>query len=183
MERTNQTLPDRLVKEMRLAGINDRHSANAWLPSYIADYNRRFAVAPKDTADAHLAYPGTAEELVRALSVQVTRTLSKKLSCQYENQLLQIEATGAGLGLRGTKIAVHEHFDGRCELLWKKRKLTYSVMEKPRRQAPVADSKTINARVDKAVTQRNTEQKPAPNHPWRDMPMDKPANDGRRATL
>jgi len=113
----------------------------------------------------------------------VTRTLSKNLSCQYENQLLQIETTGAGLGLRGAKVTVHEHFDGRCELLWKKRKLTYSVMEKPRRQASVADSKTINARVDKVVTQRNTEQKPAPNHPWRDMPIGKPANDGWCATL
>ena len=111
---------------------------------YIADYNRRFTVAPKNTADAHLAYSGTAEELARTLSVQVTRTLSKNLSCQYENQLLQIETTGAGLGLRGAKVTVHEHFDGRCELLWKKRKLTYSVMEKPRRQASVADSKTIN---------------------------------------
>jgi transposase len=183
VERANQTLQDRLVKEMRLAGINDMHSANAWLPGYIADYNRRFAVAPKDTADAHLAYSGTAEELARTLSVQVTRTLSKNLSCQYENQLLQIETTGAGLGLRGAKVTVHEHFDGRCELLWKKRKLTYSVMEKPRRQASVADSKTINARVDKVVTQRNTEQKPAPNHPWRDMPIGKPANDGWCTTL
>ncbi len=179
MERANQTLQDRLVKEMRLADINGKHNANAWLP----DYNRRFAVAPKDTVDAHLAYPGTAEELARALSVQVTRTLSKNLSCQYENQLLQIETTDAGLGLRGAKITVHEHFDGRCELLWKKRKLTYSVMGKPRRQIPAADSKTINARVDKAVTQRNTEQKPAPNHPWRDMPMGKPAHDEQYATL
>lgn len=134
-------------------------SANAWLPGYIADYNRRFAVAPKDAADAHLAYPGTVEELERTLSVQVTRMLSKNLSCQYE------------------------HFDGRCGLLWKKRKLTYSVMEKPRHQVPVADSKTINTRVDKAVKQRNTEQEPAPNHPWRDIPIGKPANDERCATL
>ena len=139
-------------------------------------------MAPKDTADAHLVYPGTSAERVRTLSVQVTRTLSKNLSCQYENQLLQIETTGAGLGLRGAKVTVHEHFDGRKELLWKKRKLTYSVMEKPRRQA-VADSKTVNARVDKAVARRNTGHKPAPNHPWRNMPTGKLANDGQCATL
>lgn len=183
VERANQTLQDRLVKEMRLAGINDMHSANAWLPGYIADYSRRFAVAPKNTADAHLANPGTAEELVRTLSVQVTRALSQNLSCHHENQLLQIETTGAGLGLRRAKVTVHEHFDGRCKLLWKKRKLTYSVMEKPRRQIPVADSKIINARVDKAVTQHNMEQKPVLNHPWRGMPIGKSANDERCTTL
>jgi len=31
-----------------------------------------------------------------------------------------------------------------------KRQLAYTVMDKPRRQTPVADSKTVNARVDKA---------------------------------
>jgi 2-oxo-4-hydroxy-4-carboxy--5-ureidoimidazoline (OHCU) decarboxylase len=47
VERANQTLQDRLVKEMRLAGINDMaDSANAWLPGYIECYNRRFAVNP-----------------------------------------------------------------------------------------------------------------------------------------
>lgn len=183
VERANQTLQDRLVKEMRLAGINDMDSANAWLPGYIADYNRRFAVVPKDPSDAHLAYPGTSAELVRTLSVQVTRTLSKNLSCQYGNQLLQIKTTGTGLGLRGAKVTVHEHFDGRKELLWKKRQLAYTVMDKPRRQTPVADSKSVNARVDKAMVRRDTGHKPAPSHPWRNMPIGKLANDGRCATL
>lgn len=183
VERANQTLQDRLVKEMRLAGINDMDSANAWLPGYIADYNRRFAVVPKDPSDAHLAYPGTSAELVRTLSVQMTRTLSKNLSCQYENQLLQIKTMGTGLGLRGAKVTVHEHFDGRKELLWKKRQLVYTVMDKPRRQTPVADSKTVNARVDKAMVRRDTGHKPAPSHPWRNKPIGKLANDGRCATL
>ena len=79
VERTNQTLQDRLVKEMRLADIEDMDSANAWLPGFIADYNRRFAVVPKETEDAHLPYQGTAEALTGILSVQVERTLSKNL--------------------------------------------------------------------------------------------------------
>jgi len=32
VERANQTLQDRLVKEMRLAGIDNMDVANAWLP-------------------------------------------------------------------------------------------------------------------------------------------------------
>ncbi len=42
-------------------------SANAWLPGYIEDYNRRFAVVSKDLSDAHLAYTGIPEELARTL--------------------------------------------------------------------------------------------------------------------
>ncbi len=68
VERANQTLQDRLVKEMRLGRINNMEEANAWLPGYIADYNKRFAVMPKDPQDAHLPYQGTAENLTRILS-------------------------------------------------------------------------------------------------------------------
>jgi len=182
VERANQTLQDRLVKEMRLAGINDMDTANAWLPGYIADYNRRFAVNPKDISDAHLPYTGTRETLTSILSVQVTRMLSKNLSCQHKNRLLQVATTGTGLGLRGAKVTVHEHFDGSQELLWKKRKLVYSTTDKPQRQSPVADGKSVNAQVDKAVARRNTGHKPASNHPWRNMPVGKSAHDGLCAT-
>ena len=47
VERANQTLQDRLVKELRLRRIDDIQSANAFLPEFIADYNQRFSVAPK----------------------------------------------------------------------------------------------------------------------------------------
>ncbi len=180
VERANQTLQDRLIKEMRLAGINDMDSANSWLPGYIEQFNRRFAVAAKDPANAHIPYAGTACSLMRTLSVQVTKTLSKNLSCQHENRLLQVKTTGAGLGLRGAKVTVHQHFDGTCELLWKKRKLAYSVMNKPQRQSPVADGKSVNAQVDQAMRRRNAGHKPAANHPWRKMSVGKSAHDRQR---
>ena len=182
VERANQTLQDRLVKEMRLAGINNMDEANAWLPGYIEQYNRRFAVEPKDASDAHLDDEGTPETLLRTLSVQVTKTLSKNLSCQHQNQLLQVATTGTGLGLRGARVTIHEHFDGNQELLWKNRKLTYGVMSKPQRQSAVADGKSVNAQVDKAMVRRTTGHKPAADHPWRKMSVGKPAHDGQRAT-
>ena len=184
VERANQTLQDRLVKEMRLAGINDMESANAWLAegSHIADFNRRFAVQPKDRRDAHQPYAGKRDELKRILSVQVAKTLSKNLSCQHENQLLQVKTSGTGLGMRGAKVLVHEHFDGNKELLWKQRKLDYTVMDKPLRQALPTTGKGVNARVDQAVIRRNMGRKPAPNHPWRNRPIGN-AGDGCPITL
>lgn len=182
VERANQTLQDRLIKEMRLAGINDMNSANAWIPSYIKEFNKRFSVKPKDVTDAHLVYSGTKVELSRTLSVQVAKTLSKNLSCQHENQLLQVSTTGKGLGLRGAQITLHEHFDGTRELLWGKRKLTHSAMDKPQRQSPVADGKSVNAEVDKAMARRSTAHKPPVNHPWRKMPVGKAAREVIPAT-
>ena len=183
VERVNQTLQDRLIKEMRLAGISDIDSANSWLPDYVKNFNRRFAVDPKDTVDAHLTYAGTPSTLLRTLSVQVTKTLSKNLSCQHKNQLLQVVTTGTGLGLRGAKVTIHEYFDGSCDLLWKNNKLTYGVMNKPQRQSPVADGKSVNAQVDQAVIRRNTGHKPAPNHPWRKMSIGKSAHAGQRVPM
>ncbi len=94
VERANQTLQDRLVKEMRLAGISDIASSKAWLPGFIADYNRHFAVVPQDSQDAHLPYPGTAESLPRILSVQVGRNgyrriylaSTKAACCKWEQR-------------------------------------------------------------------------------------------------
>ena len=46
VERANRTLQDRLVKELRLAGISDMETANAFLPGFIEAHNRRFAHTP-----------------------------------------------------------------------------------------------------------------------------------------
>ena len=185
VERANQTLQDRLVKEMRLAGINNMAEANAWLPAYIADYNRRFAVVPKDPQDAHLPYQGTAEELKRTLSVQVIKTLSKNLSCQHQGELIQVETSGTGLAMRGAKVSLHQHFNGTQELRWRKRKLVYTVMTKEQRQTSEADSKAVNERVDKVLAKRsniNKGCKPAAKHPWRKKLIGKSATEGHNVT-
>jgi len=51
VERANQTLQDRLIKEMRIAGINDYHQANVFLADYLSIYNHKFAVQPTSPVD------------------------------------------------------------------------------------------------------------------------------------
>src|SRR6266508_2724781 len=48
VERLFGTFQDRLVSELRLAGITDLASANVFLGDYLARHNARFAVAPAD---------------------------------------------------------------------------------------------------------------------------------------
>ena len=47
VQRANQTLPDRLPKEMRLLGIRSREDGNAYLPEFMADLNQHFTDDPE----------------------------------------------------------------------------------------------------------------------------------------
>ena len=51
----------RLVKDLRLAGISDRASANDYLPSFMARFNERFATQAARPDDLHrpLSLPKT----------------------------------------------------------------------------------------------------------------------------
>jgi transposase len=53
VERAFQIFQDRLLKEMRLAGIASIEQANSFLAKYLPDHNRRFSKPPRQTEDAH----------------------------------------------------------------------------------------------------------------------------------
>ncbi|SDC44092.1 hypothetical protein SAMN05444679_10374 [Variovorax sp. CF079] len=53
VERANQTLQDRLAKELRLRGISTLEAGNAFAPHFIADFNGRVAKSPRRDFDAH----------------------------------------------------------------------------------------------------------------------------------
>ena len=166
VERANQTLQDRLVKEMRLAKIDDQAQANAWLPKFILAFNRRFSVAARSAIDAHKQYENEQVVLSRILSKQKTCTLSKNLSFQFEGQLFQVKTESSGLSLRGAKVRLYLHQNGTKEVLWRKRPLRFEVLDKPQKQAPAVDSKGLNEVVDICIKSRTTKP-PAETHPWK----------------
>ena len=53
IERLWETLQDRLVLELRLAGIKSIKEANAFLPGFIQRFNTRFAVVPREPQSAY----------------------------------------------------------------------------------------------------------------------------------
>ncbi len=97
VERANQTLQDRLVKRLRLAGISDIDSANAFLPSFIENYNRRSAVPPQHPADAHRPVLHSCEELALILCLYHTRTLSRNLTFQFKSREYQLQGQARGI--------------------------------------------------------------------------------------
>ncbi len=165
VERANQTLQDRLIKAMRLARINDIEAANAWLPTYMKAHNQRFAVAPSEPEDAHVAYQGSPEELDFALAYHHERCLSKTLSCQFKQQIVQIHAPGKQRRLAGQRIRIIEHLDARLELLHGRVSLEFKAVHKKDYVKPVEDAKSLNTRVQESLSKRPVI--PAANHPWR----------------
>lgn len=83
VERANLTLQDRLVKEMRLENITGIDAANAWLETFISDFNRRFARPPKYPKNLHRAFSESNPELDDIFAWQTLRTPSKSLTFQY----------------------------------------------------------------------------------------------------
>ena len=169
VERANQTLQDRLVKELRLAGVSDIDTANAFLPGFLKTYNQRFSVAPQNPTDAHRPVLHEPRELDLILSLHAHRKLSKNLTFQYKNRAYQLTGQGKGYRLRGAQITVCEVFDGNVTLLYKGRTLPYRVFSEGGPPIPLDDEKSVHATVDeaKALQLNRRNHKPAPDHPWR----------------
>jgi transposase len=159
VERANQTLQDRLVKELRLRGISDLDNANAFLPEFREDFNQRFAVQPRSTHDAHRPLLKT-ENLDIIFTDQKTGTLSKNLTVQHNKVIYQIQSTRPDYTLRNATVTVCENAKGVVTILYKNEPLPYTIFHKPARQAEVVDTKTLDH-------QLKIPKPPAPDHPWR----------------
>jgi len=159
VERANQTLQDRLVKELRLRGIADIDRANAFLPEFREDFNQRFAVQPRSTHDAHHPLLKT-ENLDIVFTHQKTGTLSKNLTIQFNKVIYQIQSDRPDYTLRNASVTVCENANGVVTILYKLDPLAYTLYHKPTRQAEVMDTKTLNHQI-------KSPKPPAPDHPWR----------------
>lgn len=169
VERANQTLQDRLVKEMRLAGISSIEEGNAFLEAWMEKHNHQFAVQPACDDDAHRPVLHSARELELILSIHSRRKLSKNLTLQYNNALYQIRVSGVGYALRGATVTVCEDFTGKVTILYNGRALAWEIYRRGESPPPVVDSKQLNKTVDQTIRQQNKSKawKPKPDHPWR----------------
>jgi hypothetical protein len=89
VERANQTLQDRLIKEMRLLGIRNYEQANQFLPEFMHDYNHRFAVMPGSSLDFHRPLDKTLD-LDFLFSIHDFRIITKTLLIHYAGKVYQI---------------------------------------------------------------------------------------------
>ncbi len=170
VERLFQTLQDRLVKAMRLAGVNGIEAANAFLQTYLPAHNERFGVMPEDEQDAHVSCPVDDVALSRICAIQHRRKLSKDLVVSFKRQRYIVQTGGAPrYALRGQSVTVIEYPDGRIELLRDTEILSFKVFDEARQINAAVDDKTLNPRVEEVLAQRRQARpRPQPmSHPWK----------------
>jgi transposase len=154
VERVNRTLQDRLVKMLRIEGIDNIEAANAWCGHFAQKYNARFARVPRNPLDAHNALRPQ-DDLARILALRETRKLTSKLTLQHGNKRYLLKDEAESRALIGQAIAIHTYADGRVELRADDRELVHTTLELPRTAGPIeVDSKTLHHVVDKRTRNR-----------------------------
>jgi transposase len=162
VERANQTLQDRLPKELRLLGISSWEAGNDFLPAFIQDFNRRFAVSPRSTHDAHRPL-SPLEDLTRIFSWQEARVLSNNLTLQFRNVVYQIQTPRPTFTLRHSTVMLCLDAQGSITILSHSKPLEYSIFHRQPKQSEVVETKMI----DRILLHKSTAHTPAANHPWR----------------
>jgi len=151
VERLFGTFQDRVVKEMRLAGISTQDEGNVFLETYLPKYNKQFRMSPAQDTDLHRPFKDH-RQLDRILSIRNERALRNDLTIAHNKRLYQIKDN-----IRARKVVVEERTDGSMRILHNGQRLRYQ---------------EITARPEKEPKRKELykvweRKKPARNHLWR----------------
>jgi len=160
VERANRTLQDRLVKELRLAGIADMDAANAFVPGFTERYNSKFAKPPRRDNDLHRALNVEPERLRDILCWRDERYVDRNLVLRYDRKRIMLEENDLTRALVGKYVDSYEFNDGALEFRSKGISLPYSAFDKDQRVSHAAI--TENKRLSAVLEHIKTEQDKAP---------------------
>jgi transposase len=165
IERLFETLQDRLVKEMRLAGIDSIPGANHFLETcFLPEWEERFTVAPRHPRNAHRRL-GHEHRLEEILSVRVARQVADDHTVSWEGNRWGVPREEICAGLRGAQVEIERRLDGSHWLRFRNRYLRLRHCPKP---APRAVSPSgLRPPVLTAKQQSRVYKSAPPNHPWR----------------
>src|SRR6202522_1609052 len=114
-ERSFSTWQGRLPQELRLRQLRTLEAANRFLrEDYIAEFNRRFQVAPAQRGNAFV--PCRSRDLERIFSLQFERSVNRDNTVSFQNLSLQIERVRWRATLAGCQVVVHQHLNGTLSL-------------------------------------------------------------------
>jgi hypothetical protein len=129
VERAHLTMQDRLVKELRLEGISTIEAANAFMPTYVADYNARFGKVARDAHDAHRPVRPD-EDLDSIFAWREQRKVTSNLTLHYERKLYLLADTPKNRRYAGKYLDVYQFPDGKIEIRAAGVKVPYSTYDK-----------------------------------------------------
>ena len=110
-ERLNRTLQDRLVNELRLAGITTLAGANAYLrEQFMPDYNATFTRLPADPASVFV--PLGDVDLDQILCEELERVVAPDNTVSFEGVCLQLAKQPGRPTCAGLRVTARRHYDG-----------------------------------------------------------------------
>lgn len=161
VERLFKTLQDRLLKEMRVAGISCLEEANRFLEQvFIPFWDRRFTVEPREATDAHRALLPEID-LLRLFAETEERVIRSDFTFRYANVHYQIEAPEADPRMPKSKLTLEHRLDGSLRYRWQQHYLTPTTLPgAPEPSRPEPKPRFVPP------------PRPVPaEHPWRKNPI------------
>jgi len=167
VERLFGTLQDRLVKEMRLAGIDTVEDANRFLADvFIPWFNKRFAVEPVSQDDLHR--PLTAKERVSLSSVFARhdqRTVQNDFTIAHHTVWYQLTKQQPVIVCKKNMVTVEEWFDHSIHFRLRGKELVYeTLLARPKHTKKLVPWVLTTS---PATPVASRPWKPAADHPWR----------------
>jgi transposase len=137
-ERANRTLQDRLVNELRLAGITTVSGANRYLQEhFVADYDATFGRPPADPTSAFVPLHGV--DLEQILCHEEARVVGRDNIVRLDSVVLQLGKQPGRRTCADLHVTVRRHLDGRHSVWYGGRCLgRYEADGRPLRARPPA---------------------------------------------
>jgi transposase len=134
IERAWNTFQDRLIPELRLAGISAMREANDYLnerflPGY---WNRRNTVVAADATSRYQSVPPWLK-LDEIFCLKEMRQVRRDHTIHFRNEIYKLTAGYVG-NLRGRDVTVHEYEDGSWQAFYGTMRLTLQHAPKPKRR-------------------------------------------------
>ena len=164
VEKMNDTLQRRLVKEMRLAGINTIGQANTFLEEiFVPKFNTQFAVVAKKETDLHKAVSSEKTvQLPQIFSIQSVRKVCNDYTVRFQNHYYQLQEIQPTTVYKKDTVTIEEHLDGQVKISLRNHYLDFTTLpERPKKEMEVALPALTNRRL--------SNWKPPQDHPWRNQ--------------
>ena len=122
IEKLFGTFQDRLIKEMRLAGIDNLKQANSFLEGYLPRYNCVFAIPPANPKDLHKPIPAEMD-LDWVFAFRENRTVSRDFTIAWNNRAFLLARTSQAL--IKVSVTVLENLKGEVKIWFNNRFLEF----------------------------------------------------------
>ena len=127
VERLFETLQDRLIKELRLAGVTTIEEGNVFLLSWFPRFNRRFMVEPTSALSAYRKTPNHLS-LERIFSIQEDRLVRKDNAISFEGRDYLISPSLKRVSFAKATVTVHRFVDGTLHIFYQGHELAYTMV-------------------------------------------------------